>query len=496
MKNLYELIIEIVSEEKLFKILNEKVNSYNLETKTNVNKAYLLAQKFHEGQKRKEGTPYITHPLCVAIILAHMKADTAMLCAGLLHDVIEDTCCTKDNIIEVFGESLGEEIYLLVEGVSKFPNEEYKSMKDLDYANLRKLMRYIDKDARVIIVKLADRLHNMLTLKYMPSEKQILKAEETKEIYVPLANFIGAYYIRDELNDLAFKYLNPNKFLSITTKLNSLNEKHDHILKTMTCAISERLQHAEVLYNIKMNFKIIERFKNVSNIYELQRQGKELQEINDLIALKILVNSIGDCYVTLGEIHQLYKHKKNLIKDHIRDPKTNMYSAIHTTLFGPCNHLVQARIKTYEMDQNNLRGIIRYYDGNNNKESIQKTLQENYSFFQTLKDIDEYYGDNQMYVEQLYQELFMGRIYVYNDMNGDVVDLPVNSNIIDYLAAIGEDAFRHTSFVLVNNKIVPFNKILRSDDTVRFALHNEITNFKYQDIEASKTIRTRIYSSK
>lgn len=469
----------------LYEKLIENVASYNMGAVAIVRKAYDFAYKFHAGQKRADGTEYINHPLMVACILSEMKADVATLCASLLHDTLEDTSCTKEDILTSFGE----EIYTLVEGVSKFPRFDFQSIEDVDNANLRKLMKYINEDARVMVVKLADRLHNMRTLKFKNTDKQIAKAEETRNIFVPFAKYLGAYHLCDELSELSFEYLNPTTCLTIKDTLNNKKDEHLRILSEMIEQIKELLLVKGIDNNIIM------RFKNASGVYEKLNQGYHLEEINDLIALKILVDKIDECFLALEAVHSLYKPVNSLIKDHINNPKTNMYQSLHTTVFGPKNRLVQARIKTNEMDENNIRGILRYYDGNKDRGAIQQSLQENYSFFKTLQDIDDYYEDDASYVEQLHKEIFASKIYVYN-MNGDIIELPSGSTVIDFVASLGEEVFKHIMQTLINGKVSSFDVPLKNGDRIQIVLGEAINNLAPYQVRNSKTVRVRKYLKK
>ena len=321
--------MEELTLDDLIKIVRE----YNPDAVEKVKKAYDYAKELHKGQYRQSGEEYISHPLNVCYILAEMHADCDTLCAGLLHDTLEDTNASKEEIITLFGEN----VCTLVEGVTKFTKINFQTKEEENLANMRKIITSIINDPRILIIKLADRLHNMRTLDFKTSEKQIEKAKETMNIYVPLASYIGAYHIKTELEDLSFKYLEPEKYHNILEqKYNFEKYESDNIFEL------EKVIHNFLLdNNIPNDMKV--RTKNIYGIYRKMKKGFTLDEMHDLVALKVVVSQVMDCYKSLGLIHSKYHPLNYKFKDYISSPKTNMYQSLHTSIFGPFNRLIQCQ---------------------------------------------------------------------------------------------------------------------------------------------------------
>ena len=299
-----------------------KLEEYNKEEVEIVKKAYEYADNLHSGQKRQSGEPYISHPLNVAYILAEMHADRDTICAGLLHDTLEDTNITKEDIAHDFNQNIAN----LVDGVTKLSKMNFSSKQDQNYANTRKIITGITEDVRIIIIKLADRLHNMRTLQFKSEFKQKENALETMEIFVPLAYYIGAYRIKSELEDLSLRYLKPDMYKRIEERKLKLEEKSEASLKEMLYKIQTLLNDNNIPNEIKV------RTKNIYGIYKRLNEGHKLSDIHDLLALKIMVESIANCYYTLGMIHKEYHPINDKFKDYICNPKTNMYQSLHTTV--------------------------------------------------------------------------------------------------------------------------------------------------------------------
>ena len=438
--------------------LINKVAEYNREEVDIVRKAYDYAAMLHQNQYRESGEPYITHPLNVAYILAEMHADRDTLCAGLLHDTIEDTNTTKENIAHIFNPNIAN----LVDGVTKLAKMNFSSKKELSYANTKKIIISIQEDVRIIIIKLADRLHNMRTLQYKSEFKQKENALETMEIFVPLAYYIGAYRIKSELEDLSFRYLKPNIYKNINDVKLKIESDSRRCLIGMLGEIRRVLNDKGISNEIKV------RTKNIYGIYKKLNEGQKLSEIHDLLALKIMVDNIPNCYYTLGIIHQLYHPINDKFKDYICNPKTNMYQSLHTTVFGLEDRLVQTQIRTFDMDKVASFGLTTYWDLLKGKArfNMQEDLRNNFQFFKSLSEIAAIFDDNRDFVELVKKELFSDMIYVY-DTKGNIIELPKGSTPVDLAYKLGDNIGNCMIDVLVNNKSLPFDYVLRNKDRVK-----------------------------
>ena len=438
--------------------LLEKLKEYNPDEIEIVKKAYNYADNLHSGQMRQSGEPYISHPLNVAYILAEMHADRDTICAGLLHDTLEDTNITKEDISHDFNQNIAN----LVDGVTKLSKMNFSSKQDQNYANTRKIITGITEDVRIIIIKLADRLHNMRTLQFKSEFKQKENALETMEIFVPLAYYIGAYRIKSELEDLALQYLKPDMYKKITERKMRLEESSDECLKEMLYKI-EALLNAK---NIPNEIKI--RTKNIYGIYKRLNEGHKLSDIHDLLALKIMVDEVANCYYTLGMIHKEYHPINDKFKDYICNPKTNMYQSLHTTVFGPDDRLVQTQIRTFDMDKVASFGLTAYWDEQKGKARnvMQEDLKQKFQFFKSLTEINSMFGDNQQFVNQVKTELFADRVYVYTT-KGDIIELPKGATPIDFAYKIHTDIGNTMVGVFVNDEFVPIDYVLKNKDRVR-----------------------------
>lgn len=438
--------------------LLEKLKEYNPDEIEIVKKAYNYADNLHSGQMRQSGEPYISHPLNVAYILAEMHADRDTICAGLLHDTLEDTNITKEDISHDFNQNVAN----LVDGVTKLSKMNFSSKQDQNYANTRKIITGITEDVRIIIIKLADRLHNMRTLQFKSEFKQKENALETMEIFVPLAYYIGAYRIKSELEDLSLQYLKPDMYKKITERKMRLEESSDECLKEMLYKI-EALLNAK---NIPNEIKI--RTKNIYGIYKRLNEGHKLSDIHDLLALKIMVDEVANCYYTLGMIHKEYHPINDKFKDYICNPKTNMYQSLHTTVFGPDDRLVQTQIRTFDMDKVASFGLTAYWDEQKGKarDVMQEDLKQKFQFFKSLTEINSMFGDNQQFVNQVKTELFADRVYVYTT-KGDIIELPKGATPIDFAYKIHTDIGNTMVGVFVNDEFVPIDYVLKNKDRVR-----------------------------
>ena len=438
--------------------LMEKVEEYLEEEKKMILKAYQYAAYLHDGQYRQSGEPYIIHPLNVAYILAEMHADCDTICAGLLHDTLEDTKITKEDIEENFNSDVAK----LVNGVTKLSKMNFSSKQDQNYANTRKIITGITEDVRIIIIKLADRLHNMRTLQFKKEFKQKENSLETMEIFVPLAYYIGAYRIKLELEDLSLQYLKPDMYKRLEEVKGRVERESRECLNEMLSQIQEILNNEGIDHEIKV------RTKNIYGIYKRLNTGHNLSDIHDLLALKVMVEEVRDCYYTLGLIHQKYHPINSKFKDYICNPKTNMYQSLHTTVFGSDDRLVQTQVRTYEMDRVASFGLTAYWAINKGqaRDIMQEELKNKYQFFQSLVEINAMFMDNQEFVHKVKEELFSDKVYVYTT-KGEIVELPKGSTLIDLAYQLGKDIGNTMIGAFVNDSIVPLDYVLKNKDRVR-----------------------------
>ena len=330
-----------------------KIKSYNPDAAPTVRKAYEFAKQLHEGQYRQSGEPYIVHPLSVAYILAELGLDDSTICAALLHDIAEDTEVSIQDLAKEFSEEIAE----MVDGVTKLGNLKYTSAEEQQVENYRKMFLAMGKDIRVILIKLADRLHNMRTLKYLRRDRQIAISKETSDLYAPLANRLGMYSLKWELEDLAFKYLNPDEYREIVEGINKKREQRLQFINQIVDQINLELKKQ------KIKAEITGRAKHLYSIYrKMLRDNKSLDQIYDLFALRILVDNVKDCYAALGVVHELYNPMPGRFKDYISVPKPNMYQSLHTTLIGEKGTPFEVQIRTWEMHKVAEEGIGTYAD--------------------------------------------------------------------------------------------------------------------------------------
>lgn len=440
------------------KDLLEVVRSYNPSDEEIIKRAYEYADTLHAGQMRQSGEPYISHPLNVAYILAEMHADKDTICAGLLHDTLEDTNITKEDISHDFNPTIAA----LVDGVTKLAKMNFSSKQDQNYANTRKIITGITDDVRIIIIKLADRLHNMRTLEFKSEFKQKENSLETMEIFIPLAYYIGAYRIKSELEDLSLQYLKPDMYKTIKEKKIKLEESNKIILNEMLYKIKTILNEKNISNEIKV------RTKNIYGIYKRLNEGQRLSDIHDLLALKIMVDEVENCYRTLGIIHHEYHPINDKFKDYICNPKTNMYQSLHTTVFGPEDKLIQTQIRTFDMDKIASFGLTAYWDieKGNARNIMQEDLKEKTQFFKSLTEINKVFGDNQEFVNQIKNELFADKVYVYTT-KGDIIELPKGSTPIDLAYKMHTDIGNTMVGVFVNDEYVGVDYMLQNKDRVK-----------------------------
>jgi len=467
-------ILNIITIEDLL----TKVREYNYEEVEYVRKAYEFAKNLHFGQIRQSGEPYISHPLNVAYILTEMHADRDTLCAGLLHDTLEDTEITKEEISNEFNKDVAN----LVDGVTKIGKMNFSSKTDQNVANTRKIITGITEDVRIIIIKLADRLHNMRTLQFKSEFKQKENSIETMEIFVPLAYYIGEYIIKSELEDLSLRYLKPDMYKKIEEQKIKLQDNSNVCLQEMLYKIKAMLEDRNIPNEIKV------RTKNIYGIYKRLSEGYKLSDIHDLLALKVMVDEVEDCYRTLYLIHSEYHPINDKFKDYICNPKTNMYRSLHSTVFGPDDRLVQTQIRTFDMDDIASFGLTAYWDIEKGKARyiMQNDLRERYQFFKSLTEINAMFGDNQQFVSQVKSELFSDKIYVYTT-KGDIIELPKGSTPIDFAYKIHTDIGNTMVSAFVNDDYVSVDYVLQNKDRVRI-LTDDLSFGPREDwIEKAKT---------
>ena len=438
--------------------LLSKVAEYNIEGLEMVKKAYYYAEELHKDQKRQSGEDYITHPLNVAYTLAEMYADTDTLCAALLHDTLEDTKITKEQIAIDFNNDVAN----LVDGVTKISRMNFATKQEQNLANTRKIITSITNDVRIIIIKLADRLHNMRTLQFKSEFKQKENAKETLLLYVPLADRLGMHIIKSELEDLSLKYYNSDAYQRVRDIRMKIDEDTKQCREEMLQTINKVLTNANIPHELKI------RTKNIYGIYKRLEQGQKLSDIHDLLALKILVDNVAKCYPTLGLVHDKYFPMNNRFKDYIANPKTNLYSSLHTTVFGAEGRLVQIQIRTFEKEKIASYGLTAFWNINkgNARNIMQEDLKNKYQFFESLVEIDQTFADNQEFVEHIQQELLSQRVYVYTK-KGEIIELPSGSTAIDLAYKIHTELGNKMVGATVNDNPVDCDYILHNKDRVR-----------------------------
>lgn len=433
------------------------IKEYNEEEIENVIKAYDFARIAHKDQTRESGEPYIIHPVNVCINLAKFHADGATLVAGMLHDVVEDTEYTIEDVEERFGSDVAK----LVLGVTKISNLHFSSLDEARDANIRRIITSLNDDVRIIIIKLCDRLHNMRTLKFKTLEKQQKNALETLSIYVPIAYFIGAFRLKCELEDICLSYLKPEVYEDLTKKVEKLRKNY------IKCINETEKKLVETLTKNNIKFKMRTRIINLYNIYRKIKNGYKLNEIHDLVNLKIIVNTEEECYQVLRLVHKSFKPVNNKFKDYIAVPKTNMYRSLHTTVFGPDEHIIQVQIRTEDMDNINTYGLASYWNKYRELGSskMQKELMNNYQFISTITNLNDTIKNDREFIEKIKDEIFSNNVYVYT-ANGDIIELPLNSTPIDFAYKIHTNIGNHLSKCFVNGEEVNLDYKLKNKDRI------------------------------
>ena len=418
-------------------------------------KAFELADKAHEGQFRASGEPYIMHPLAVADILAHLQIDHITLMAALMHDVVEDTSYSKEDLEEMFGS----EVAFLVDGVTKLNQFQYETKEDRQMENYRKMILAMAKDVRVVVIKLGDRLHNMRTLKHMRSDKQKRIAKETLEIFAPLAHRLGIFNVKWELEDLSFRYLEPEKYYDLVDQMKQKRQVREDIVNDTMRQLTKALSEAHIKADIKG------RPKHFYSIYKkMKKDNRDLSQIYDLLAVRVIVDSIPDCYAVLGIAHSLWKPLPYRFKDYISMPKSNMYQSLHTTVIGTMGKPVEIQIRTWEMHRVSEYGVAahwRYKEGNKNGD---KEFDQKVAWLRQVLEWQDTSNPTEL-VNALKLDVFSGEVFVFTP-KGDVVKLPIGSVPLDFAYRVHTDVGHHCVGAKVNGKIVPLDYTLQNGDIV------------------------------
>ena len=449
-------------EEKGIKDILQELKKHNKKTDTKlVMKAYNYAVSHHGDQKRKSGEPYIIHPVQVAYILSTLGLDDATICAALMHDLAEDTDVTIDDIAREFSHEIAE----LVNGVTKLGKINYVSAEEQQVENYRKMFLAMGKDIRVILIKLSDRLHNMRTLKFLSRDRQIANAKETLELYAPLANRLGVYSLKWELEDLSFKYLYPEDYREIVEGINKKREERLKFIDAITDEIRLQLKKEHIVA------EITGRAKHLYSIYrKMQRDGKTLDQIYDLFALRILVNSVKDCYAALGVVHELYTPMPGRFKDYIAVPKPNMYQSLHTTLIGPNGTPFEVQIRTYNMHRIAEFGIAAHWAYKEQsflkgkKENV-KVSEDKLAWLRESLEWQKDMQDPQEFLTTLKTELFEDEVYVFSP-KGEIKTLPKDSTPIDFAYNIHAEIGNKMTGCKINSKMMPIITKLNNGDIV------------------------------
>ena len=460
---------EFRSPEELYQDLIARVRRYHPSDDISlIEKAYQVANEAHKDQVRKSGEPYIIHPICVGIILAELEMDKETIAAGLLHDVVEDTIMTTEEIAEAFGD----DVALLVDGVTKLGQLQYKSETgdkqndklNMQAENLRKMFLAMAKDIRVIIIKLADRLHNMRTLKHMKPEKQQEKARETMDIYAPLAQRLGIMRVKVELDDLSLKYLEPEVYFDLVDKIEVRKSQREEYVQQIVDEVSAHISNADI------DAKIDGRVKHFFSIYKkMKNQNKTIDQIYDLFAVRIIVESVKDCYAALGVIHEMYKPIPGRFKDYIAMPKANMYQSLHTTLIGSSGQPFEIQIRTYEMHRTAEYGIAahwKYKEASDGKK-VEAGEEEKLAWLRQILEWQQDMSDNREFMNLLKSDLdlFSDSVYCFTP-TGDVKNLPAGSTPIDFAYSIHSAVGNKMIGARVNGKLVTIDYEIKNGDRV------------------------------
>ena len=420
---------------------------------------YQLADTAHEGQRRASGESYIAHPLAVADILADLEMDRATIAAAILHDVVEDTVVTSEEVSELFGT----EIATLVDGVTKLTRIPYQSKEDAQVENLRKMFLAMAKDIRVIIIKLADRLHNMRTLASLPPAKQQTIAKETVEIYAPIAHRLGIWRVKWDLEDLALRYLDPDGYRDIAERVAKKRTEREEAVTSVVDELKSQFENVGIIGDVNG------RPKHFYSIYQKMRKGRDFATIYDLTAVRVIVESVKDCYGALGVVHSIWKPLPGRFKDYIAMPKPNMYQSLHTTVVGPGGEPLEVQIRTLEMHRTSEYGIAahwRYKEGAKSADPVENKL----TWLRSLLEWQNDMRDSRAFMENLKLDLFDNQVFIFSP-KGDVFSMPAAATPLDFAYQVHTDVGNHCVGAKVNGKIVPLDYQLKNGDICEILLN-------------------------
>ncbi|MBI2354445.1 MAG: bifunctional (p)ppGpp synthetase/guanosine-3',5'-bis(diphosphate) 3'-pyrophosphohydrolase [Deltaproteobacteria bacterium] len=461
----------------------DKVAAYNPAADMNlIRKAYVYCAKVHQGQTRLSGEPYIIHPMEVAGLLAELKLDVPSIITGFLHDTIEDTLATSEELTEMFGE----EVAALVDGVTKISKIHFKTKQESQAENFRKMLLAMANDIRVILVKLADRLHNMRTLEFQPETKQRSIARETMDIYAPIANRLGISWVKVELEDLSFRYLNPEIYFDLARKISLKKKEREAFVEEAKAIIIEKLLSHGI------HGEVSGRSKHLFSIYrKMEKRNVEFEEIYDLIAIRILVDDVRECYEVLGVIHSAWKPIPGRFKDYIAMPKGNMYQSLHTTVIGPHGDRMEVQIRTHEMHRVADAGIAAHWKYKEGKGYDEKDVKR-FAWLRQLLEWQQELQDSKEFMDSVKVDLFPEEVYVFTP-KGDVKGFPKGSTPIDFAYAVHTDVGHRCVGAKVNGKLVPLKYELKNGDIIEVITSPHHTPSKdWLKIVKSSRARNRI----
>jgi GTP pyrophosphokinase len=470
------LFLPSASVDEAVQVFVKKVQEVNPKIQADlIEKAFRFSWDAHKNQVRKSGEPFLAHPVAVALILAEQRLDSVTIASGLLHDVLEDTATTRDEIVSNFGE----EIALLVDGVTKIRTFQMKSRQERQAETYRKMLLSMAKDLRVIIIKFADRLHNLRTLKYLPAERIKAIAAETLDIYAPLAHRLGMARIKWELEDLAFKHLHWDEYKEIVSKVVASRSDREGIIDSFVVPLRRRLEEE------KLDATIVGRPKHFYSIYrKMLQRNKPFEEIYDLLAIRVIVNSIRDCYHVLGLVHSIWTPIQDRFKDYISTPKSNGYQSLHTTVFGEKGTIVEMQIRTWEMNQVAEDGIAAHWLYKGNEKEMTKD-DKALVWLKNLIDWQKDLTDSTEFFEFFKIELFHAEIFVFTP-KGDLISLPKGATVLDFAFSVHTALGLHCIGAKVDGRIEPINKPLKSGQTIDI-LH---LNSKKPSIDWLREVKT------